>query len=95
MKGIKITILFSSLIFSAYAEDALDTSNLLCEKGYFPPTDEGAIPSSTDQNSNKQKNPPKKSEKKWTPESKANDAEADSSLLLPNAGHEDFFGEDQ
>ena len=85
MKGIKLAILSSSLIFSMYAEDA---SNLMCSKTYFP-DDEGAMPSITGDDSYTKKSN-SKSEKEWVPESENEDTEGTSSLFIPKAEKEVF-----
>jgi|GEM_PF-5003061 len=72
MKGIKLAILFSSLIFSVYAD-----------KGLFPSPDEGTMPSSTDNDSYTKKNNSKSKEKNWKPES--DDADDEASILSPKS----------
>ena len=92
MKGIKLAILFSSLIFSVYAEDPCDASNLMCSKTYFP-DEEGTMPSISGDDPYAKKNK-SQSEKEWVPQTDTNETESSSSLFIPKAGKE-VFDEDE
>ena len=93
MKGMKLAIVFSSLLFSIYAEDV---SNLICSKTYFP-DDEGTMPSVTGDDSYSDSDDDRsQTEKKWTPDSDEDNTTGTSSLLvpIPKADKEFFPDED-
>src|SRR5580692_2709415 len=93
MKGIKLTILFSSLILGLYA-DGYDASDSIAAKGYFPDTEaetpSSTTPSPSGKNSNNSNTNNPKKQKKWTPE-EGDDSSNDPSFLQPKEGGKGYF----
>ena len=88
MKGIRLTVVFSSLVLGLYADGySDDSSDLLAAKGYFPET-EATTPSSSDDDSNTSSQNPKK-QKKWKPEA-GDDTNNNPSLLQPKEAKQYF-----